>query len=401
MWKSTNDKPHFRECMIKYLLFSCLVLLTFSCSPTDDADNYSLERTDKILSFPIMDDVKVPQHSVFSFSEKGKDYLSFQNLPKSEILIYSMDSQELVKKLDINTEGDNAVTGGFGGYYVADMEHIFIPSMYVSTIFAVDTAGNVKQKIDYAKTEDNRLLKPFMPSDKFQMVFIDDDLYIPQIINLRLGDKAVEESPVKVVVDTTENTVKALPMRFPALITSKDFGTAGAFGADYSCCYDGKRFIYSFHADDGLYVTSSSHDSVEKKKAKSKYIDEVTVFRSSGDDFQQMMKAQCEHASYGRIVYDKYRNVYYRFAYPPCTIDDYSGDYLDLLRSGRKNFSVMILDNQLNPVGETVFPAYTYNSNLFFILEDGVYISLNHIKNPAYSDDTLRFQRLELKSNRN
>lgn len=140
---------------------------------------------------------------------------------------------------------------------------------------------------------------------------------------------------------------------------------------------------------------------MEKKKAKSKYIDEVTVFRFSGDDFPQMMKAQGEHASYGRIVYDKYRNVYYRFAYPPCTIDDYSGDYLDLLRSGRKNFSVMILDNQLNPVGETVFPAYTYNPNLFFILEDGVYISLNHIKNPGYSDDTLRFQRLELKSNRN
>lgn len=90
--------------MIKYLLFACLALSTFSCSSTDDADNYSLERTDKILSFPIMDDVKVPQHSVFSFSEKGKDYLSFQNLPKSEILIYSMDSQGLVNILAATTE---------------------------------------------------------------------------------------------------------------------------------------------------------------------------------------------------------------------------------------------------------------------------------------------------------
>ena len=387
--------------MIKYLLFSCLALFICSCSSTNDTDNYSLEKTDKILSFPIRDDVKVPQHSVFPFSENGKDYLSFQNLPKSEILIYSMDSQKLIKKLDINAEGDNAVVGGFGGYYIADMGHIFIPSMYVSTIFAVDTAGNVKQKIDYAKTEDNRLLKPFMPSDKFQMLFIDDDLYIPQTINLRLGDKSVEESPIKVVLDTTDNTVKALPMRFPPLISSKDFGTVGAFGADYSCCYDGKRFIYSFNADEDLYVTSSAHDKVEKKKARSKYIDDVSVFRSAGDDFQQMMKAQCEHASYDRIVYDKYRNVYYRFAYPPCKIDDYSGDYLDLLRSGRKSFSVMILDNQLNVVGETVFLAYTYNSNLFFILEDGVYISLNHIRNPGYSDDILQFQRLELKSNRN
>ena len=73
------------------------------------------------------------------------------------------------------------------------------------------------------------------------------------------------------------------------------------------------------------------------------------------------------------------------------------GDYVELLRSGRKRFSIMILDNKLNVVGETFFPAYTYNPNLSFILEDGLYVSLSHIKNPDYSDDILRFQKLELK----
>lgn len=110
-----------------------------------------------------------------------------------------------------------------------------------------------------------------------------------------------------------------------------------------------------------------------------------------------MVKTQCEHASYGKILYDKYRDVYYRFAYPPCEINDYSGDYVDLIRSGRKNFSIIILDNRLNIIGETSFPSYTYNSNLSFILEDGLYLSLNHIKNPDYSDDLLRFQKIELK----
>ena len=144
-------------------------------------------------------------------------------------------------------------------------------------------------------------------------------------------------------------------------------------------------------------MTTSAHGQIEKKKAKSKYLDNVTVFRSNEEDFQRMVKAQCEHASYGKIVYDKYRDVYYRFAYPPCDASDYSGDYVELLRSGRKSFAILILDNQLNVVGETSFPAYTYNSNLSFILEDGLYVSLNHIKNPDYSDDILRFQKLELK----
>lgn len=383
--------------MVKYLLSLCLVAMLFSCTSTVETDRYSLERTDKVLSFPVMEEVRVPQFSVFHFNERGKEYLSFQNLPKSEILIYSIDSQNLIKRLSLNTEGDNSVVGGFGGYYIEDMEHIFIPSVYVSTIFVADTAGHIKQKIDYARTKDGQQLKPFIPSDAFQMVFVGDDLYIPQTINLRLGEKAIEKSPIRVVLDTVVNTVEALPMRFPPLITSKDFGTIAAFGADYSCCYDGKRFIYSFNADEDLYITSSAHEKVEKKKVKSKDVDEVSVFRSNSDDFQKIVKAQCEQASYGKILYDKYNNVYYRFVYPPCEIDDYSGDYVELLRSGRKSFSVMILDNRLNVIGETSFPAYIYNSNLSFVLEDGLYISLSHIKNPDYTDDILRFQKFELK----
>lgn len=382
--------------MLKYLLILFLVVFSFSCTSTT-VDEYSLETSDRILSFPIMDEVKIPQTSVFLFGEEGNKYLSFQNLPKSEILIYSIESQSLVKRLFVNVEGDNSVIGGFGGYYIADMEHIFIPSLYVNTIFVVDTVGKIRQKIDYSKTVDGKLLTPFIPNDKSQMEFIGSELYIPQKMNLRLGEEAVRESPVRVVLDTIEDMIKALPMKFPPLISHKDFGTIGAFGAEYSCCYDGNNFIYSFNADEDLYVTSLMHKDIVKKKVKSRFIDNVTVFRSAEENFQKMVKTQCEHASYSKILYDKYRDVYYRFVYPPCEIDDYSGDYVELLRSGRKNFSIMILNKHLDIVGETFFPAYTYNPNLFFILEDGMYISLNHIKNPDYSDDVLRFQKIELK----
>lgn len=382
--------------MIRALFFLCFALCILSCSSTSNGDACVLEKSDKILSFSIADDVRVPQASVFPFEENGRSFLSFQNLPESEILIYDMESGSLIKKVCIETEGDNSVTGAFGGYFIADMNHIFIPSLYVNTIFVVDTIGNVRQKIQYSRTMDGQSLLPFIPDDKSQMIFAGNKLYIPQGMNLRLGDKALQKSPIKAVLDTVGNTVEALPMRFPPLISCKDFGTVGAFGANYSCCYDGNSFIYSFIADEDLYITSSAHNEIVKKKAKSRYVDYVEVFRSGEEDFQKMLKAQCEHASYGKILYDKYRDVYYRFVYPPCEINDYSGDYLDLYRSGRKTFSIMILNKQLDIVGETSFPSYTYNSNLAFILEDGLYISLSHIKNPDYSDDVLRFQKLEL-----
>jgi hypothetical protein len=73
---------------------------------------------------------------------------------------------------------------------------------------------------------------------------------------------------------------------------------------------------------------------------------------------------------------------------------------IDLLRYGRKNFSVIILDKDFNIIGETMFPDYTYNSQVMFIREDGLYISCSHFLNPEYSDDVLSFRRFDLVKNK-
>ncbi|WP_294616766.1 DUF4221 family protein [uncultured Bacteroides sp.] len=384
--------------MIK-ILFLLLILSISSCTETYN-DTLSLKRSDKEISFSLMDDVKMPFASIFPFEENGEDYISFQNFPKSEILIYSVNTGALVKKVMVETEGNNAVVSGFGGYYIMDMNHIFVPNLGVATICVMDTTATIRQRIDYSKTEQGQRLIPFIPDYKSQMTFVGDSLYVPQTLNGMLGKKTIEESPIRIVIDTTNKKVSTLPMKFPPLITNKDLGTNAAFGMGYSSCYNGHSFIYSFCSDDYLYTTGLAHNQVTKVKAHSRYIRKTEVFRSNENNFQKMIKAQCEHAAYGKIMYDKYRDVYYRFVYPTCEIDDYSGDYVELLRSGRKKNSVMILDRDLNVVGETLLPDYTYNPNLSFVLEDGLYISLNHIMNPTYTDDRLCFQRFELVKNK-
>ena len=383
--------------MRKVLVFLYIITSILSCTSKVNQDICKLEAKDDFLSFNIPDDVRMPQISVFPFKDKDKWYLSFQNLPEREILIYDVDAQELIKRVCIDAEGNNSVTGGFGGYTIADMEHIYIPSLYVSTIYRVDTAGIIKQRIDFSKTQSGQSFIPPILYGGKPLTFIGDNLYIPQMLNGRLGDKALEHSSVRAVVDTVKKTVTALPMKFPPLITSKDFGTVAGMGAEYSCCCDGQNFIYSFFADEYLYKTTPDHETVKKIRANSRYIDEVTVFRSKEDDFQKLIKAQCEHASYGDILYDRYRKVYYRFAYPETEINNYSGDYLELLRSGKMSFSSQILDEKLNVIGETLFSEYTYNPRLFYLCEDGLYLSTSHFKRPDFDENVLCFQKLELK----
>ena len=60
----------------------------------------------------------------------------------------------------------------------------------------------------------------------------------------------------------------------------------------------------------------------------------------------------------------------------------------------------MILDEEFNILGETKFPAFTYVPHICFIREDGLYISTSHFMREDYSDDLLRFQRIELVKNK-
>ena len=110
--------------------------------------------------------------------------------------------------------------------------------------------------------------------------------------------------------------------------------------------------------------------------------------------FEEFNKLASEQATYGNIVYDKYRDVYYRFAYPECEVNSTSFEYIFC----RKEFSIIILDNEFNIIGETLFPAGKYAPGLFFVNQDGLYLSLNNTENPEIGDDELVFQCLELRN---
>lgn len=76
------------------------------------------------------------------------------------------------------------------------------------------------------------------------------------------------------------------------------------------------------------------------------------------------VKTLCSIPMYGNLIYDKYRQVYYCFAYPQTELAQ--GNYMDIWQLGRTKFSVMILDKDLNVLGETLLPENVYASNHFF-----------------------------------
>ena len=381
--------------MKKFLTCALAVALFCSCGNKGKNYSYTLQTVDTFLNYHLASDVKVPLMIRSCVDDAGKEYVYFQNGILPDLLIYDIHNETLVKRVKFKEEGPDAIEGGFlRGFMMTDCNHIYISSLAKPELYVTDTTGCIKRKMSYAEAMDG--YKPeccFLDNGAFQ--FIDGKLYLPQGVNFRFGKDLLEKSALLCRLDTLSGEVETLPVKFPPVGGVIRRGSPGNANTYYQYCFNGQEFVYSFEYMDDLMVVNPLTHQVEYKALRSRYIGEMKPFSAQSTNDAALQKELCEHPSYGKIIYDSYNKVYYRVAYVSQEIDK-DVDALSLFRTGRKQFSIMILDEDFNVIGEHLFPSYTYNPQLSFVSKGKLYISLNNIMNPDYSDDVIRFQMVEL-----
>ena len=380
--------------MKEWIIFCLWLVLFCSCADDKGDDSYTLQPTDTYLRYELDSDVKMPLTVRTCMGDN--DCLYFQNSSWPELLIYDIPSGLLIKKNRFELEGSNAIQGGFlYGYMMTDCNRILISGLADGRIYETDTTSLIKNEIRFSEKKNG--YKPLTYfSDNGDMRIIDGKLYLPQSLNWRLGDK-VMESPLMCCVDMATGNVKPLPITFPEQFKKERVvrGESTSIVSKYKYCFDGHRFVYSFAYSDELMVVDAKTFETSYKSGKSRYISNmgVPVFRS--DDIRSINRTLLESPAYDKILYDNENKVYYRIVYVPQDIEK-DMDLISLLRSGRKQFSIMIYDENFNVIGEELFPEYTYNPQLSFVYKGCLYISTSHVMNPDYSDDILSFQKMDL-----
>lgn len=380
---------------MKNLSWLLLLICLYSCS-SPQKDSCVLVPSNDSLVFELN-----PQTSMFIkklslyTDENGREFLTFQNNVEPEILWYDLASQKYVKTIKLEKEGNNGV-GIFGGYYIHSENEIYIPEMMRTVIDVVNSRGEIIRKIKYEKTSSGKATIPFVsPSFPYKPIYLfDKKLYISQSPNRALDD-VLANSPVTLVLDTINNSVREFDIRFPEVVSEEALrGNTLGVEFNYSMCYNGKEFVYSFFFDEDIYIVSLEGKILNKVKAKSRYLEKLYDEMKAPADMSELVETICKIPMYGNLIYDECRKVYYRFVYPETELGN--DNFVDIWQLGRSKFSVMILDENFNVLGETLLPENTYASNLFFIREDGLYISTSFVKNPNYDDDKLCFRRFDM-----
>ena len=367
---------------------SCLF---FSCGNEKKNTNsyvYDLETTEKNKTIALDSDVRYNAFYLYVFNDGGKEYLAFLNYRTNQILFYDFTKSEFLFKLNIESEGPDGVVQPTG-LYIKDLDNIYVSSYAYAGLIKVDTTCRVVQKIPYGTTSEGyQVLPSYTPSSHpyIAPVLIDDKMYITQPAVERFH--ALDKTPLSVTVDSVLKKCEGLPLTY-SILTKEELE---ANDTRFSRIFNGKEFIYSFYASEDIVVASVDHSDVKRVKVKSRYIDSPTEKQELSE---KGPKLNLELARYGDLIYDSYRDVYYRFAYPKTELED-NIQWWGKSVYGRKKFSVIILDKDFHVIGETLFPEAIYNSYVFFVHKDGLYISRDYQMLYGNSEDYMTFELFNL-----
>jgi len=156
------------------------------------------------------------------------------------------------------------------------------------------------------------------------------------------------------------------------------------------------RISYTYNTKEDLLVFSNPiHDSIytvnkkSKRKAdlaKSALASKIKPYRGSFEDDKKMLEHYNNQTSYGYIMYDKYRDYYYRFTENVAT--------KELLKYGSagiiRNIGVVVMDKDFRIIGET--ESLTLGSfPIIFIGKRGIYFMISSSKESKMKFDLYEF----------
>lgn len=376
-----------------WYLFPILLWLASCRANNEPGGRCTLEATGHSLEYPLEGNTRQTIKALFPYRDRdGQEYLTFQTSPGHTLVFYEMATGRLAFEIRPELEGPDG-TGPFLGYYIDDLDHIYLTALGKAELICIDREARIRKKITYDEAADHT---PLYASNALSFVYkpvyrLEDKLYILSECN-----RLASPNPVSACLDTATGRIQALPFSYPRFPGSENKAKAYGVESSLSRCFDGRQFVYSFHFDENLYVAAPDHREVRKIPARSRYIKQVEIpDEQAAYSFARMLRRMCETPNYGNLLYDPYRKVYYRLAYPPTEIDP-SENCTDIWQYGRKKFSILILDEDLQVIGETLFPENTYNSTLLFVREDGLYLSTGYFRNPDFDEDRLVFRRFRL-----
>ncbi|MEB2777248.1 DUF4221 family protein [Algoriphagus sp. D3-2-R+10] len=383
--------------MKKSYLFSFLMLmaLSFLQSCGSGQENITtpqqLVSDGQLVSLQIDSQTSNVSDGLVPFQDENGSWLFNVNQSNNELQLYNLDSRTLVKRVIFDLEGPEGVEY-ISGIHVQSMDSIFLFGYPMRNLQLTDTSGSIKANykyeppLGYLAAFVHNAHYNYTPILRGNKLLVNTKFEADQI---KVADDTLASKALSYTVNLENSEVNLLPMTWPA-----GYNASGPKLLDFSMAATEENLVYSLAADHNLYVTDLDGNFIKSVDAKSQHVDQSFSSFADGTDRFQTMKYVYASDRYERLLYDEYRGVFYRFVFSKVEVQN--EEEINQLRRFPRKFAVMILDKDLNVLGETLMPENTYYPGNSFVNEDGLFISISHPDNPGNKEDLMSFEVFKL-----
>jgi hypothetical protein len=378
---------------MKSLYLAFLIALTASCNFTagDSALNPSpLEFEDQValvpsdtLTFRLEKTSNI--HSNYVVLEKigGRPYLGVVNENSNELEFYALEAPHENFKVKFSREGPNGI-GTLKGFAMLEDSTLMVGSSDRTQLFVADLEGNIIRRY---KTKVNRQGKPYV-----QIYYSEQPLIYNASTNSIFVFTRVDTDYNRVglwsgtsFLKIAEHSHEGLTHVFELREHLSEYVHGAFFSHSSHVLKEDRYLILGIPFYNNLIIYDTVTEEVFERPGGSKYFGDVMPWPAADNERDEEFYVSSN--SYEGLVYDELNRLLYRIALRGVDYIDLSGEKRD---AEDKVPSLIILDEDMEKVGELDLPAATFYTRTSFCHEGRIYLSLNH-PNQHTSEDELVF----------
>lgn len=363
-------------------------IIFFGCSPTPTSNKnpeigFTIERG---LRIPIKEDFNPDISRVQYFESDSGEFLVIQNKTNFELGFFSLDDEKLKKTIPLSKEGPNGI-GITNGFQVINKDSILIASI-PPRIHILNFLG---EKINSIKITDPDNKANYLSSNnETPLIFSEKKIYGAQpffqdIYTAKISELANSKPFFKTILNKDSTRTDWLNIHRP-----EDEWVFGKKSLDLSWAEFGDTILVSPQLDHQVWAISKSSEKIlVTKKIKANNINGFRIIDSSPIGDSELIK-DLENGRYEILLFDTYRNVFYRFFYPGINIDSFNLTPRQLLANHAK-VGIIIFNKELDIIGEHIFENNFVQPWNYFVGKKGLYVSINNPNRDDFDENFLRY----------
>lgn len=373
---------------MKYFI---ILFILFNISCTSGSKNYqdslTIERVDEIV-LKVRDCTIVnPSNTRLIESDSGRYLFAYNHVEKNLHFINFSDGR-VALKVPLTYDGPNSAQQAMG-FTLIGMDSVLV-TFNPPAIALVNFKGEViwKKKIN----DDLSSLMTIITSTTKPILKNGSNLFGPQPFFMdHLGMEASDILKQRLVFSLNLDSGN---ISWHDVFYNSNYWEHGKKPSDFSWDHRADYiYIAPLYDHEIIIFDTNTMEIVMRKDIGSDYINDFQYANERAPDGATSLQNKLTHDKYGPFIYDKYRNIFYRFFLPGYRLqEDLSLEELRPLNRSRGNSGVMVLDSNLNILGEHLFEEFEIHPEMnMFVGKQGLYLSLNNENHPEYTDDHFRY----------